>query len=370
MIDWESEQTSVILNPKISKEDQKEILDILSLSPPLKGHVWLATSGSNQVKWAALSKSALLESAQAVNRVLNSDRNDVWLNALPQFHVGGLSIFARSYLSQNTVVDAYELMKGKWNVSQYIQLLYKYNACFSSLVPAQVYDLVKLGMSPPPSLKAIVVGGGKLPQPFYEKAKSLNWKLLPSYGLTEASSQVATAEIHSESTRLKLLPHIEAKTDDFGRILIKSSSLLTLYCIKTSEGIQYQDPKINGWLQTEDIGNLSDGYLEVCGRGSDFIKIGGENVHLPHLEQLLDKLKLAICYEHDFVLLAVPDERLGHVIHAVSNDVKESSKVLAEAYNQMVLPFEKIRHLHTVSHIPRSPALKVLRHELMKSLSF
>ena len=226
MNDWESSSTEILLNPAATRELQ-EGSEKLSLIPGFPRHVWLATSGSvNGPKWVALSKQAILNSAKAVNDNLHSTARDIWLNSLPAFHVGGLGIWARSFLSGATVIETKML---KWNPHQFVQLISETQATLSSLVPAQVYDLVSQKLQSPTTLRATLVGGGFLNTSLYQDAKLLGWPLLPCYGMTETASQIATANFDHPS--LKILPHAEVKINAEGLICIKSSSLFSAYAI-------------------------------------------------------------------------------------------------------------------------------------------
>lgn len=370
-IDWESSDNENLLNPRFPAFERNDILGMLSQAPVLKGHVWIATSGSSYIKWVALSKQGLLISAEAVNTVLKSNRSDIWLNALPPFHVGGLGIYARCFLNGAKMVDGHLIMQGQWNPIHFYQLLCEHQVSLTALVPTQIYDLVKLRLSQPKTLRAVVVGGGVLHDTLYQKARALGWNLLPSYGLTEASSQVATAELQEkadvEKPSLKILPHMQVSTDNLGYIKLKSASLLTLYALKTKDGVQFVDPKKEDWFHTEDLGKLNGPYLEVQGRSSNFIKIGGESVDLSRLERILDEIKLSTKYPFDAVLVPISDPRLGCVIHLATNGSEALLNQMVTAYQSRVLPFEKIRQVHCLPRIPRSPSLKVLLQEL-KSL--
>src|ERR1700685_3894693 len=104
-IQWDDPETYVLINPKIPAGESEQIKNGLTHFAPLVGHFWLATSGSSgHLKWVALSKAAVLASATSVNRHLESSSKDVWLHALPDFHVGGLGIWARAHLSGAKVV--------------------------------------------------------------------------------------------------------------------------------------------------------------------------------------------------------------------------------------------------------------------------
>src|SRR5947209_7140162 len=103
--------------------------------PPLRRHVFVATSGTTgDVKLVALSKDAILASAAAVNVRLGAGRDDVWCCVLPTFHVGGLGIHARAYLSGARVVTM------RWDPQAFVRA----GSTLASLVPAQVHDLVRL----------------------------------------------------------------------------------------------------------------------------------------------------------------------------------------------------------------------------------
>lgn len=330
-IDWLSDESHVLLNPRMPEEERRRLgYSVI----PLPGHIWLATSGtSGSLKLTALSKHALLASAAAVNRHLHSDASDVWCNLLPTFHVGGLGIHARAFLSGARVVSSLEE-----------------GVTLASLVPAQVVDLVRARQTAPRSVRAIVVGGGALSDDAYREGRELGWPLLPSYGMTECCSQVATATL--ESPQLVLLDHIEARVESDGRLALRSEALLTGYA--TEEG--FVDPKRNGWFVTEDVASLEGRVLRVEGRRGDFVKIGGESVDLSRLDRILGGLGA------DAAVLAVPDERLGHVIAlAVASG---DADAIAAAFNERVFPFERARSIVWVAEIPRTPLGKIIRARL------
>lgn len=315
----------------------------------LPAHLWLATSGTTgALKLTALSKKAMLASAAAVNRHLQSNAKDVWLNVLPTFHVGGLGIHARAFLSGARVVTA------EWDPQQFAK---QQEMTLSSLVPAQVRDLVDQRMKPPQRLRAIVVGGGALEPSLYEEARELGWPVLPSYGMTETCSQVATATL--ASPELILLDHVEARTEEDGRLAFRGESLLTAY--GTKDGLI--DPKnADSWFITEDLGTAKNNVLSVGGRRGDFIKIGGESVDLARLDAILDAIAGA-----QAAVVAVPDPRLGQVIHLAVTSAAETHTVKA-AFDASVHPFERARAIHVVPEIPRSPLGKLLRKKLLEGL--
>src|SRR5690606_29685378 len=75
----------------------------------------------------------------------------------------------------------------------------------------------------PPNLKGVFVGGGELRNQLYLSATRLGWPLLPTYGMTEACSQVATALPGSQ--QLKVLEHVQVFIGDNARIGLKGESM-------------------------------------------------------------------------------------------------------------------------------------------------
>jgi len=374
LIDWSSSQNEILLNPRLPPDEKASFMNALEGVCDLKGHIWLTTSGSSgQLKWVALSKEAVLVSAESVNRHLSSNSFDVWLNPLPQFHVGGLGIWARAFLSGAHVVR-YVSENARWDPIQFTAQLNAVQATLTSLVPTQVYDMVLHKIRSPICLRAVIVGGGALSERLYLDALNLGWKLLPSYGLSECASQVATAELESweneKMPMLRPLSHVELELNAQGLLRIRSLALLSLYVLLNKQGSTVVDPKVNGWFTTEDRGIFENGMIVQISRGENFVKIGGESVDLLRLEKILDECKISVGSVFDSAMIALPDARLGHAVHlAIAGDDAECAQDLIAAFEKRVLPFERIKRVHCVTEIPRSPLKKVLKEKLEGLLS-
>lgn len=368
-IDWESPQSHILLNPRMPAEDKRAIKAALESTNPLSGHIWLSTSGSSGIlKLAALSKKAILHSAAAVNRHLECHESDIWINPLPIFHIGGLAIEARGYLEGGTVVK-FGISGERWDPYQFVEQMTKTKATLTALVPAQLFDLVKEGLRAPACLRAAVIGGAALSEAVYERAVNLGWNVLPSYGSTECASQVATAPIYSWKEGcfplLQPLDHMQIAINDEGILQICGESLLTYYGFPDlSNGTcRLQDPKVDGWLSTEDRAVLKNGCIQTISREGHFVKIGGESVDLLRLDKILDEVRLSLHHPCDMSIFAMPDERLGHAIHlAIAAENMNNIDLLLKAFRDRVHPYERIRQVHYVNHIPRTCSQKVIRH--------
>ena len=354
MIDFQSSESHLLLNPRLPEGERYRLEELASGAPQLPGHVWIATSGTTgALRLVALSKQAILASAAAVNKHLQSTAADVWCCVLPTFHVGGLGIHARALLSGARVVSM------TWDARQFAETLSNQNVTLSALVPAQVRDLVAQKIAAPPSIRAIVIGGGAFAEDLCAAARDLRWPVLPSYGMTEACSQIATAELGGDGD-MHLLQHVEVRTESDERLAIRGPSLLTGYATFDDAGSAvFADPKVGGWFISDDRGEIDGRELRVSGRTAEFVKVGGESVDLRRLDAILDSLRGNV----DAAVFAVADERLGHVIH-IAVAVYEAEKIVA-AFHARVLPFERARDVHRVESIPRSALGKLLRSKLV-----
>ena len=121
-IDWLGSEAQLFLNPVWSVDQVRfyqSQFDQLS-----QGEAWIgvATSGTSEEfpKIVLLTRESLLASAQAVVNHLGLAEQDVCLHTLPDFHVGGLGIWARSHLSKCKVVKPVEW---EWSGQNFVGLV-------------------------------------------------------------------------------------------------------------------------------------------------------------------------------------------------------------------------------------------------------
>ena len=343
----------------------------LESAPNLLGHLWLRSSGtSGKQKWVALSKKALLASAKTVNEWIHSSEKDVWWLGLPTYHVGGLSILARAYLSKAKVVHAGQ---SKWNATQFIQDIESNKVTLLSLVPTQVYDLIVEKIKAPKTVRVVLVGGGALSQDLYDQAKQLGWPLLCTFGMTETCSMIACHKANQimKTSEFFILPHANAKSSD-GVLWIQGESLLTGQMEKQSDSQwHWVDPKKEGWLPTEDLIELKDRLLILKGRQTNSVKILGVLVQIEEVENsfrdFLMQVNPLLLSKVQFVVSPVPDARQENGLAVFI----EGSQFSWKSWMQSISAFNKtqqgpwrIERLAYVQQLPRNAMGKVLRQEL------
>jgi O-succinylbenzoic acid--CoA ligase len=131
-----------------------------------------------------------------------------------------------------------------------------------------------------------------------------------------------------------------------GRILIKSSSLLSGYRLRpdlTAEVLT------QGWFKTQDLGRWEAGRLVVLGRMDDIVITGGHKVDLVDVEQPVQQWA-ARRGAHGAVV-AVPDAVWGNTIVAVS-DSPGSLADLQTAVREALPAYAVPRELVHVDRLP------------------
>ncbi len=242
------------------------------------------TSGTTGVpKGVVLSRAAMAASASASASRLGWREGDRWLLSLPPAHVGGLSIATRCLLARRAVV-----LETTGDAAAMLDAIRAERVTLLSLVAAQLRRLLEAEHGDAPaSLRAVLVGGGPCPLPLLDEARRRGWPVLPTYGLTEACSQVATAApgwTPEEGLAVPPLPGVEVRVVE-GEIQVRGpvvcSSLLP-------EGAHPSPWTADGWLRTGDLGRLDEaGRVEVLGRRDTVIVTGGENVVPEEVEAAL-----------------------------------------------------------------------------------
>jgi O-succinylbenzoic acid--CoA ligase len=301
-----------------------------------RGLVWFRTSGSEaNPKWVGLSRRALLVSARSVNEFLGATANDVWMRVLPRHHVGGFGVEARAWAAGARLVCD----EAKWQPARFLETCVRERVTLTSLVPAQVFDLVEAGLRAPPLLRAAVVGGGELRPLLWRRGRALGWPLLTSYGLTEAGSQVATLRPDEvDPARLTLLPHWAAAVTTDGCLELKGEALAT--CSLRRDGARgWRREAIGDRLVTADRVSLEAGthgrWLRFLGRRDRTVKILGELTDLHAVEGAVADAAIEEAVFGRVRLEVAPDERAGHRLVLECLDADEGERVRAAANRRL-----------------------------------
>jgi O-succinylbenzoic acid--CoA ligase len=333
----------------------------------------LYTSGtSGRSKGACLSRANFLASAEASLERLGPVVAARWLACMPLFHVGGLSILMRSVCFGGPV-----RLLPRFDAAEVSDALDAGDVDAISLVPTMLSRLLAhRGARPVPAgLRIVLLGGATAAPDLVARARAAGYPVCPTYGLTEACSQVATAAPPTagamqaqpmrslQGTQLRIVHDgRDVPPGTPGEILVSGPTLMRGYLNHpqaTARALQ------DGWLHTGDIGCLdADGALQVLDRRDDLIVSGGENVYPAEIE--------AVLFEHPDVVEAgvagVPDADLGARVVAWVVAVPgraPDSDALQRHCRRHLAGYKQPREFRFVEALPRTASGKLQRRRLV-----
>jgi O-succinylbenzoic acid--CoA ligase len=318
------------------------------------GRVLFATSGSSgRPKLVAHTTASLHASAEAVNRHLGCGPQDVWLRALPLYHVGGFGMHVRSDLAEGRIA----VLGAPWSPDALAAAVVAEGATVLSLVPTQVYDLAGAGLRCPATVRVAVVGGGHLDPALAARARDLGWPLLASYGSTEAGSQVATER--EPGGGMVVLGGWEVRRSDRGELEVRGPALFEGYWEPDPETGRFRsrDPRLpEGWFATGDAATVgqrgTDTLVSDVHRLSRTVKVLGELADLDALEAAAGP---------GVAIIALPDARAGSRLVAVA---ERGAGFDLLRFNASRPGFERVDEVIWVRSLPRTGSGKVARAEV------
>lgn len=317
----------------------------------------ISTSGSEgEPKAVLLSHHNLDAAAAASNARLPLEPGDVWLDCLPLFHIGGMSILWRCARAGAAV-----LLHRTFDAGAVAADLASRGVTHISLVPAMVARLLDLGVLPPPGLRCVLVGGAALSRPLYERAVAKGWPLFPSYGMTETAAQIATFDPAdgpwSEGLAGRPLAGNEIAIGGDGRIRVRGPQVMLGYLNPAGEaGVGLED----GWFVTSDHGAIDgESRLHILGRADDMLVSGGSNVHPLAVESCL-----AACPGvADVAVSGLPDPVWGDLVVALVVGEAEDNRILE--WSRAHLPSAaRPRRILRLERLPRNAMGKLERAKL------
>jgi len=161
----------------------------------------------------------------------------------------------------------------------------------------------------------------------------------------------------------------DVKPGEMGEGLFKAGPTMKEYLgakTKTEETI------IDGWVHSGDLYKFNeDGKtVTLIGRIKETINTGGEKIHPPEVEDILEKHPKV----SEAVVIGIPDPEWGQSAIALvklkpkyENEANEATKKeLSEFVKQSLARYKAPRFIEFIKELPTSPAGKVLRGKLKK----
>ena len=268
-------------------------------SDPDRPAVVLFTSGSEKApKAVPLTHTNVVENMRSGAPALGLDRNDSILVFLPLFHSFG-----------HTVTGVFPLFGGvkvvyhpdPTDATGLVRKVALYKPTALAATPTffgYMLDRAKPGELD--SLAIVVVGAEKCPEAIFEKAKLLapNAVVAEGYGITECSPVVTVtpAAAPKPGTIGKPIAGVELRVVDpeteaplpagsRGLLLVSGPTVFDGY-IGEEGPPPFRELDGKRWYVTGDLAEVgADGYVRFHGRLKRFLKVAGEMISLPALEE-------------------------------------------------------------------------------------
>jgi O-succinylbenzoic acid--CoA ligase len=313
-------------------------------------HCVIHTSGSGgRAKAVELTYANHFWSAIGSATRIGTQPEDRWLCVLGLHHIAGMAIVLRSALYGTSVVLA------RMDPEEIREVLVAQGVTIASLVGTALDRLLDAGIELD-RLRCVLLGGGPVPTKLVDRALDAGVPIAPTYGLTEAASQVTTlppgqARAKPGSAGTPILP---------AEIRIEESTIVV-----RGSNVAQAELDSDGWLRTGDLGHIdNDGHLYVHGRGDEVIVTGGENVSPEEVEA-------ALCAHPAVADAGVtgredPEWQSAVVAAVVLRDgAKSSEPELRDFCRERLAGFKVPKQILFVDELPRNAQGKLVRSRLL-----
>ena len=325
--------TAVVVAPGPPKTDS--LID-RALSDRRPAHTVLFTSGSSGEPKGVRLSSANWEAAVRASVVHLGHRfGQRWLCVLPLHHVGGLSIIYRALFSGGTVVlEGDPDMAARWlDRVEWV-----------SLVPTQLQRILSKRTDRFTTSPKVLLGGGPADSLLVERGLAAGLEVLATFGMTETTSQVATAQ--QPGGPLRPLPGVDIEVDAMNRLRVRGPTVMLGYV---------GEEETDGEFLTSDRGRIHpDGSLQVLGRIDRVIITGGEKVDPSVVESLVSGQSGV----SEVAVLGIPDAEWGERVVAIFVGEAQPSDLVA-ALRLSVPSFAIPKQWVRVVALPRTDLGKV-----------
>ena len=308
---WRSRGVLVPLPPDLPDADRRDIVArIAEASLPDDAAAVIWTSGtSGRPRGVILGHGGLAHVARQSAALFELGPTDVWGLSLSPAHVGGLATIARA-----TTVGHGLWVGGPFRAAEVDTAVDEGRVTHLSLVPTMLDRWLRSrGARPiPGSLRGVLLGGAASAPALVRRARALGMPVFLTYGMTEASSQVATGTPQLADTDPgavgEVLDGVFVSIGRDGQVRVKGPTLALGFL--DGEPLPLDD----GWFATGDLGRLDDnGILRIVGRSTDRIISGGVNVDPLEVEHRLREHEAV----QDVCIVGLPDDEWGQRVVAL-----------------------------------------------------
>lgn len=287
------------------------------------------TSGTTgRPKGILLNYRHLDESPRALHHFVDLTSDDVKLCAIPLTHVGGFI-----YIQNCLIFGITLILMERFHPYEFLKQIQKHRVTCFHIVPPMYNALLTLKQIERfdlSSLRWVVVFGAPSSPDVLERFHRYcpNARLLNGWGMTETcppntvtppgSDNIASIGKPSPYCVIRIVDENgqDAAAGQTGELIISGDGVMAGY---------YKDPERTaevlrgGWLHTGDIGRYdTEGFLYICGRKKEMIKVGGQIVFAPEVEAALLRHEGIV----EAAVIGMPDTLRGESIQAFVRTVE------------------------------------------------
>jgi len=328
------------------------------------GVLLVYTSGTTgKPKGAVLSHTNCFWTNLGFDLMTGVHGDDVVLQILPQFHVGGWNVHPLLAIWKGARI----VLERQFDAARVLRLIEEKRVTTMMGVPpiylllAQQPGFADADLS---SLERVVVGGAPMPESLLETWAARGCAIVQGYGLTEAAPNVLCLPPEEAVRKLgcagKPYPFVDVRVSDAqSELQVRGPNVFAGYW--RDDAATRDAFTQDGWLRTGDVAERDDeGFFRIRGRLKDMYISGGENVYPAEVE--------AVLHEHprvaDAAVVGVPHERWGEVGLAFVVADGVSGEELIDFCAARLARFKVPRSVRFVAEIPRSSLGKIRKDAL------
>ncbi|MFL2827382.1 MAG: class I adenylate-forming enzyme family protein [Paracoccaceae bacterium] len=335
----------------------------------LKSEVLISyTSGSTgEPKGVVINQETIFSNANMSVEAHSLNENDVVLNVLPIFHVGGLNILVTPAL----LLGATVLLHAKFDIEKMMEDLSK-STCviFVPTILKEIISDPRFISKSLNSIKTLSIGSTIVPLDLIKQILALGVKIIQLYGSTEVTpfaihqrikdveSSVGSIGKEGADCLIKLIDEsgTEVVEGEVGEICVKGKNIFSRYYGKNEEIFN------NGWFRTGDLAYKDErGNYWFADRIRNVIISGGENIYPAEIENIA-------LINSDFSIAAAVgkiDPKWGEVpvLFIEGKEVPNSNLLEHEAWDALA-SYKRPREIKFLRMFPKNTMGKIKLDEL------
>ena len=223
-------------------------------------------------------------------------------------------------------------------------------------------------------IRLMVSGGAKIDKNILEDFRTMGFRAIQGYGMTETAPIIAfnvPGRERSDSVG-EVIPNVEVKIADDGEVLVKGKNVMKGYY--KNEAATKEAFDVEGWFHTGDLGKMDGKYLIIIGRKKEMIVLpNGKNIDPNDIEAEIMKntdliKEIAVTeYNEQLVAIIYPDFEKLQAQQIVN--IKDAIKwEVIDKYNVTAPNYKKIHDIKIIKQELPKTRLGKIRRFMLKDL--